>query len=212
MKATDLLGVEPLHQAIAYKTQEPTADYSHATDHFKSECHSFDVCRPCSDDSVLNALQHSEYQTQILGNKHLKEFNIASLNCRGLSSLSNRERLVHLMICHQVDILCVQEPKTNSNSVEIHGDFTMYWSSGVKDDDRNRAMELSRSGKARLTNPSHNDIFQISKEHLGVGIVLSKSARKFLCFIKPISARNIQAQFLMSAGVFDVISTYAPQA
>ena len=60
--------------------------------------------------------------------------------------------------------------------------------------------------------PTIEIFLQKAQEHLGVGIVVSKTARKFLSSVQPISARNICAQFLMQAGVLDVVSTYAPQA
>ena len=120
------------------------------------------------DDSMDNGtFPPSFFQDNLLMPKHLRDFRIASLSCRGLASISKRERLVHLMIKHQTDILCLQE-KINSNSKEIHQDHTMYWSSDVKATDRAGAEVLARSGRASMRNPEHCNIFQKAREHVGV--------------------------------------------
>lgn len=61
---------------------------------------------------------------------------IPSLNCRGLAAFSTRERLVHLMKKHGVDILCLQATKINLNATETHDGYEFLWSSDVKDTDR----------------------------------------------------------------------------
>ena len=113
---------------------------------------------------------------------------------------------------HSLDILCLQETKINSNSQENHDSYTMYWSTGVTDDARNKAENLKRSGKARRQNPEHMRTFRAAIEHLGVGICCSKSIAKFITDVRQISARNIVITLRMQAGDLDVVSTYAPQA
>ena len=113
---------------------------------------------------------------------------------------------------YQIDILCLQETKINSNSKETHQGYDMYWSSDVADTDRANAEALARTGRASRRNEEHCRIFQKAKEHLGVGIVFSKQAQRCLKSVRPISARNIVGTLIMQIGDLDIVSSYAPQA
>ena len=113
---------------------------------------------------------------------------------------------------HKLDILCLQETKINSNARECHDNYVMFCSSGVKDEDRNKAINLKRSGKASRNNDSHNKVFRAAIEHLGVGIVYRKRLEKFIVDVRQHDARNIMLTLRMQAGYLDVISTYVPQA
>ena len=137
---------------------------------------------------------------------------VASLNCRGLASFSSRERLVHLMKKHGVDILCLQETKINLNATETHDVYEFLWSSDVKDTDRSKAESLKLSGKATRNNQEHGRIFRAAVEHLGVGFVIAKKVQKYLLDIRQESGRNALITLKTQSGVLDIISTYAPQA
>ena len=143
---------------------------------------------------------------------YLQNFKIAALNCRGLSSQSQRERIIHLMKKHIIDILCLQETKINSNSREIHDGYTMYWSTGISDDARNKADNLKPSGKATIQNLEHARAFRSAIEHLGVGICYSHKVQKYVTNVQQISARNICITLKKQIGDLDIISSYAPQA
>ena len=154
----------------------------------------------------------TDCQSAVLQKKHLEEFKIASLNCRGLSSASKRERIIHLMVKEKIDVLCLQETKINYNSQETHLRYKFYWSTDISDDARNKASQLAASGKAARNNPNRGAIFRNAIEHAGVGIVLSPHAVKYLISIQPVSGRNMCVSLKMRAGTLDVISTYVPQA
>lgn len=81
---------------------------------------------------------------------------VALLNCRVLSSISRKERLVLFMTKQKLDILCLQETTISSNAKECHNNYVMFWSSGVKDDDRDKAINFKRPGKASRDGGSHN--------------------------------------------------------
>ena len=147
-----------------------------------------------------------------IAEKHLEEFKIASLNCRGLSSASKRERIRHLMFKEKIDVLCLQETKINHNSQETHLRYKFYWSTDIPDDARNKASQLATSGRAARSNPNRGAIFRDAVEHAGVGIVLSPHAVKYLISIQPVSGSNMRMSLKMRAGTLDVISTYVPQA
>ena len=178
--------------------------------HMLSNDEAYEVHNSNNDNS--SAPYSSDYQDDVLNRKFPFQLKIASLNCRGLSSASRRERVVHLMKKHAIDILCLQETKINSNAKECHDKYVMFWSSGIKDEDRNKAADLWRSGKASSSNRAHAQIFRNAIEHLGVGIVYAKHLEKYVVDIRQRDARNIMLTLRMQAGYLDIISTYAPQA
>ena len=203
-QATDLANQSRL---FAQDPSEPSENMIYMTQHETCEHRS----HPCTTAPPSNRT-HSDYQDVVLNKQYVQQLKIASLNCRGLSSLSKRERVIHLMEKHGLDILCLQETKINSNSREELDSYTMYWSTGVSDEARNKAETLKRSGKARRQHPEDMRTFRAAIEHLGVGICCSRSVARFTTDIKQISARNIVLTLRMQAGDLDVVSTYAPQA
>ena len=88
----------------------------------------------------------------------------------------------------------------------------MLWSSGVSDENRNKAQELKCLGKGSRNNAPHVRIFQSALEHLGEGIVYQKSFQKYVVDVKQQSARSIMLTLSMHAGRLDIILTYVPQA
>ena len=161
-------------------------------------------------DSSLSC--NSDYQDAVLLGRYPETFRIATLNCRGLASISKRERVIHLMTKHNIDILCLQETKINSNSKEEHDGFVMYWSSGVKDDSRNKAEDLKRSGRARRNNQQDAQTFRNAIEHLGVGIVFKRKIQRYVVDVIQKSARTIVLALCMRTGRLGIVSTYVPQA
>lgn len=138
-------------RATAYKAQDPAVSFStvsHAPDF-----HDMLYDAQYDSDTVEHFTPYSSMcDDDVSTNSKLKGFKIASLNFRGLASISKRERIVHLMMNHGIDILCLQETKINSNSKEVHDGYEMYWSSDVTDTDRNTAEILARSGRATTRN------------------------------------------------------------
>ena len=161
--------------------------------------------------SQSNRVPTSDFQLEVLEPSFLRDMTVATLNCRGLSSISRRERVIHTMHKHNIDVLCLQETKINSNSKETHDGYTMYWSSGISDEKRNKAESVKRAVPHRRT-PQQAALMRDAIEHLGVGIVISKRLGRYVKDIQQISARNICIALTMHAGDFDIISTYAPQA
>ena len=147
-------------QLPAYIAQEPTNPANGNLSPSTVDLHTRSVAHTHSEDlSCSNEL--SDYQDAVLLNKYPTSLRIATLTCRGLSSLSKRERVIHLMHKNKIDVLCLQETKINSNSREEHDGFIMFWSSGIEDDCRNKAEELKRSGKGSRNNAAHARIFAL---------------------------------------------------
>ena len=204
------------NQLPAYTAQEPMHPHHSYTHIIPALQHV--IQRPTFSADVeqesLTVPYDSDYQALVLNNKPPQKLRVASLNCRGLSSISRRERITHLMSKRNLDILCLQETKINSNLKELHDRYVMFWSSGISDDQRNKATELKRSGKASSRNTAHKRIFNEAIEHLGVGIIYiyTKALENFVADVRQHDARNIVLTLQMQAGFLDVISTYAPQA
>ena len=161
--------------------------------------------------SQSNRVPTSDFQAEVLESSYVRDMTVATLNCRRLSSISRRERVIHTMHKHNIDVLCLQETKINSNSKDTHDGYTMYWSSGISDEKRNKAECIKRANAHRRT-PQQAAIMRDAIEHLGVGIVISKRMGRYVKDIQQISARNICITLTMQAGDLDIISTYAPQA
>ena len=202
-------------QALALARQVPLFKAQDPTDNLEF----LDWFKPKPFDSHTHTITHeefslgfSDYQDNSFKDHGITDYKIASLNCRGLASPSSRERLVHTMKKYHLDILCLQETKINVNSMELHDGFSFYWSSGIKDEDRNKAIDLKRSGKGSRDNPEHGQTFRNAIEHLGVGVVLHPRIRKYVLDVRQHSARNIMVSLKTRCGVLDILSTYAPQA
>ena len=199
-------------QLLAYVAQDPTTvDIGTGFDApigMNYETHRHTI----SNQPQSETYQNSDSQDAVLLGRYPEKIRIASLNCRGLATLPKRERVIHLMVEHDIDVLCLQETKINHNSREEHDSFVMYWSSGVADDDRNKAEELKRSEKARRNNPADAETFRRAIEHLGVRIVYKQSFQKYVVNIVQKSARTIMLTLQMRTGCLDIFSAYVPQA
>ena len=68
----------------------------------------------------------------------------------------------------KIDLLCIQETKINCNAMECRNGYTWYFSSGVKDADRDKATKL-RNNNRRIPPNLQEKI----REHRGVGFVCS---------------------------------------
>ena len=134
-------------RAKAYLAPEPTDWYSHETEPFKVQPQLYKCGSSSSDDMCSLNSEATEYRQSVLNEKYLTHLKIASLNCRGLSSISKRERAVHLMIKSKIDILCLQETKINHNAVETHQKHSFYWSSDIPDEARKKHQNSRDQGR-----------------------------------------------------------------
>ena len=91
-QATDLANQSRL---FAQDPSEPSENMIYMTQHETCEHRS----HPCTTAPPSNRT-HPDYQDVVLNKQFVQQLKIASLNCRGLSSLSKRERVIHLMEKH----------------------------------------------------------------------------------------------------------------
>ena len=61
---------------------------------------------------------------------------MATINCKGLNILGKREHIINWMRKNNIDVACLQETQISSNSKETINGYTFYFSSSVKDKDR----------------------------------------------------------------------------
>ena len=86
----------------------------------------------------------------------------ATLNIQGLNMIGKRQEIEKWMEEKKIDILCIQEAKINCNSTENRKGFIWYFSSEVKDADRDKANKM-RSCNKRIPKTLQEKI----REHRG---------------------------------------------
>ena len=63
---------------------------------------------------------------------YAKEIKVASLNVRGLKEITKREQVITYMKSNSIDLLCLQETKIPSSSVEQKGNYVFVFSSSAE--------------------------------------------------------------------------------
>ena len=85
-----------------------------------------------------------------------------------------------------IDLPCIQETKINSNANECRNALTWYFSSGVKDADRDKATKLQNCNKKVPV-----QLQEKIREHRGVGFVCSKKMDKHIEKVSAHDSNNI---------------------
>ena len=71
----------------------------------------------------------------------------ATLNIQGPNMIGKRQEIEKWMEEKRIDILCIQETKINCNATEKRNGYTWYFSSDVKDADRDKANKMRSCNK-----------------------------------------------------------------
>ena len=82
------------------------------------------------------------------------ELKIATFNCKGANHISAREKIVHMMKTHKLDILFLQETHINTNTSEIHDEYCFCFLTNITDKQREDADKIRgqsghRKGKGK---------------------------------------------------------------
>ena len=64
--------------------------------------------------------------------EYAKEIKIATLNVRGMKEISKREQVVIYMKNNSIDLLCMQETKIPSSSIEQRGNYVFVFSASAE--------------------------------------------------------------------------------
>ena len=91
---------------------------------------------------------------------------VATLNVQGINIIGKRQEIETWMEQKQIDLLCVPETKINCNATEKGNVYRCYFSSGIKDSDRDKANKLRNCNKKIPM-----QIQEKFREHSGVGFV-----------------------------------------
>ena len=115
---------------------------------------------------------------------------VATLNIRGLNGengITKRQHIGKIMRSEGLDILLLTETQVNTSSIEIHNEFTFFFSSDVQ------------PGKSE-------------REHAGVGIVMHRKLKPFVYEIKQTNGR-LMAMKLRAKGMnIAFVCCYAPHS
>ena len=106
---------------------------------------------------------------------------MATLNLGGgITHISGRQKIVHLMKESHIEILALQETRVNHCSKEEHDDYTFYFSSGVSHETKVFAEQKREQHKQNAnTGLSEIQLYNLDAEKHGVGIVYSDKLRHY---------------------------------
>ena len=139
---------------------------------------------------------------------------IATLNLDGgITHLSGREKVIHLMKEHELDILTLQETRVNVNSVEVHDGYTFYFSTNITHDQKARA-DQKREQHRQQPQPSLTEIelYNLDAEKHGVAIVYSPQLTARKQNVQQVNGRTLLATFNTYPVKTNVVAAYAPHA
>eukprot|EP00973_Karenia_brevis_P087182 12087378-Karenia_brevis.AAC.1 len=106
----------------------------------------------------------------------------------------------------KIDILLVQETKINHNSTESRKGFTWYFSTDVKDADRDKVSKLRNANKKVPATLNEK-----TREHRGVGIIFNKKVEKYVKQVTAHDGNNITAH-VEGPTTLVIHNTYQPHA
>ena len=113
---------------------------------------------------------------------YAKELKIASLSVRGMKEISKREQVVTYMKNNSIDLLCIQETKVPSSSIEQRGNYVFVFSSSVEG----------------------------GSDHHGVGFCYSRKLEKYRNHYTQHSSHLSEMEINMHGNPLVVLSAYMP--
>ena len=136
----------------------------------------------------------------------LSKFIVAQINMRGLSTAEKRNTVDKWGADNNVDFLTFEETKVNSNCVKHTENYVWFFSSKVKNEDRDKANKLRESNK-----PLGQELTNLTAERRGVGIAIKKNLISSVTAVKPISDRLMYISVKSNIDMY-IIAAYAPTA
>ena len=129
---------------------------------------------------------------------------MVQLNARELTSVQKRIGIDRWANKFKIDVMFFQESKINSNCVMETENYIWFFSSKVKNEDR------ERSDKLKATNQNiPQDLRNATAEHRGVGIAFYKGYMGTIEQVSPKGDRLMTAK-LRSRNTLNLIAAYAP--
>ena len=98
-----------------------------------TQYNSYQVAQECStEDITLQPNQPIKQNTETSAKMKWTNTKLATINLGGgITHISGRQNIVHLMKSNQIEILALQETRVNHCSMEEHDGYTFYFSSGI---------------------------------------------------------------------------------
>lgn len=131
---------------------------------------------------------------------------LATLNIQGINEITQRQTVEACMKTNKINVLGIQETKHNSNSYGKRGQFHWYFSSSVKDEDREKYEKLRNSNKP-ITQALKDKVF----EKRGVAFVFHESIHQAVSIVHAIDGNNILAKIRATPDIF-WLNTYLPHS
>ena len=145
------------------------------------------------------------------------ELRIATFNCKGANHISAREKIVHMMKTHKLDILFLQETHINTNTAEIHDQYCFVFSTNITDkqrEDADKIRELSgqRKGKGKHNGKNSLQLYNLDAEKLGTAVIYHKRLERSKLDVVQHDNRNITLSLKSKGGVMNITGTHAPHS
>uniref|UniRef100_UPI00404B0406 endonuclease/exonuclease/phosphatase family protein n=1 Tax=Flavobacterium sp. TaxID=239 RepID=UPI00404B0406 len=114
--------------------------------------------------------------------EYADKLKVATLNVRGMKEFAKREQIIQEMISRKIDIMCIQETKLPSSTVEKRKGHTFVFSTNSKD----------------------------NREHHGVGICYNNKMEKYRNNYKQINNHILTIEINMHGNPMTIASIYIP--
>lgn len=144
---------------------------------------------------------HRERKAQF--NKHA-EWCFVQLNARSLTRADKRQTIDKWANHHKVDAMMFHEGKVNSNCIMESKKYICFFSSGVKNEDRDKSEKLKKNSQ-RIPNELKN----ATAEHRGVCVALYKGYKGLIENVEALGDRMIHI-CLRSRNQLHLVAAYAP--
>ena len=149
--------------------------------------------------------------------KFIQSLHVGTFNCKGANHISAREKIVHMMIQHKLDILSLQGTHINTNTEERHRNYFFNFSTSITDkqrEDANKIREQTTQGKGRgkQKGTSPLDLYNLDSEKLGTAVVYTEAINHAKLDVFQHDNRNITLSLRGRGTRLNITGTHAPQS
>ena len=181
------------------------------------KCMAVQAPQPCTYNGAQESTQITQTPDSPTCTRKIKQIQVGNMNCMGMNHISAREKIIHMMKTHKLDILFLQETHINTNTEEMHEDYHFVFSTSVTDKQREDAMKKReehqlRKGKGKGKGKTALELFNLDAEKLGTAVVYHKSIHAAKLDLIQHDNRNISISLRSMGGELNITGTHAPHA
>ena len=140
----------------------------------------YHVAQECySKHDIENPLTHVPSAPEQPPKTKLENIKVASPNLNGgISHMSGREKIVHLMDRNEIDFLALQETRINTDSREEHGGYVFHFSTSISYATKKEASRIRQEQNA-MNNKTMSEIelYNLDSEKQGVALLYGTKLR-----------------------------------